>query len=183
MPDVKAVRFTIEPFDPARHDRTAFSCGIEQVDNYFRKTANKLVKADNVRLYVMTAQDGAVVGFYSVNAHSVDYQDLPKRFERARPSHGNIPAAYISMIGRDERYRGHRYGGVLLIDALTRIADAADSLGIAIVMLDVLDCGDPERVTRRKALYEEFGFIPLQSDPLRMYLPLTTVRQLLAEAD
>lgn len=43
----------IEPFDPSKHDRTAFSCGVEQVDNYFQKTANKLAKVDNVRLFVM----------------------------------------------------------------------------------------------------------------------------------
>lgn len=46
--------YIIEPFDPAKHDRAAFSCGIVQVDNYFQKTANKLAQADNVRLYVMT---------------------------------------------------------------------------------------------------------------------------------
>ena len=42
--------FVIEPFDSEKHDRTAFSCGIHLVDNYFQKTANKHAKADNVRL-------------------------------------------------------------------------------------------------------------------------------------
>jgi len=36
--------YIIEPFDPERHDRAAFSCGVEQVDNYFQKAANKLPK-------------------------------------------------------------------------------------------------------------------------------------------
>lgn len=178
MPESNAASCIIEPFDPEKHDRTAFSCGIEQVDNYFQKTANKLAKADNVRLYVMVAPDGTVIGFYSINAHAVDYAELPTRFARTRPSHGNIPAAYISMIGRDQRFRGGGYGGDLLIDALRRIAQAADALGIAVVMLDVFDCGNPERVVRRKALYEGFGFAPLASNPLRMYLPMATVRAL-----
>ncbi|MBK5966547.1 hypothetical protein CCR95_21335 [Thiocystis minor] len=30
--------YCIEPFDPARHDRDSFSCGITVIDNYFRKT-------------------------------------------------------------------------------------------------------------------------------------------------
>jgi hypothetical protein len=38
----------IEPFDPAHHDRTGFICGVAAVDNFFKKTANKLVKAGNV---------------------------------------------------------------------------------------------------------------------------------------
>ncbi|MCB1495431.1 MAG: hypothetical protein KDJ86_06580 [Bauldia sp.] len=72
------------------------------------------------------------------------------------------------MIGRDERFRGQGYGGDLLVDALKCVALVAESLGIAVVMLDVLDCGDPERVARRKALYEGFGFKPLQSNSLRI---------------
>lgn len=89
--------FVIEPFDPEKHDRKAFSCGIQMVDNYFQKTANKLANADNVRLYVMSDTDSgnAVVGFYAINAHAVHYGDLPKKFARTRPSHGYIPAAYI----------------------------------------------------------------------------------------
>jgi ribosomal protein S18 acetylase RimI-like enzyme len=177
------VAYTIEPFDPSRHDRAAFSCGVEQVENYFQKTANKLAKADNVRLYVMVDPVGTVMGFYALNAHSVHFTDLPAKFARSRPSHGNIPAAYISMIGRDQKFRGGGYGGDLLVDALRRIAVAADAIGVAVVMLDVLDCGDQDRVARRKALYESYGFQSLASNPLRMYLPVSTVRKLTAEED
>ncbi|TDE34913.1 GNAT family N-acetyltransferase [Antarcticimicrobium sediminis] len=172
-----------ELFDPSRHDRAAFSCGVEQVDNYFQKTANKLAKADNVRLYVMVTADGALIGFYALNAHAVDYGDLPTKYARTRPAHGNIPAAYISMIGRDQKFRGGGYGGDLLVDALRRIAAAADAIGVAVVMLDVLDCGDPDRVARRKALYESYGFQSLPTMPLRMFMSVSVVRRLIAEAD
>lgn len=174
---------TIEPFDPARHDRAAFSCGVEQVDNYFQKTANKLAKADNVRLFVMVDPAGAVIGFYALNAHAVHFADLPRAFARTRPAHGNIPAAYISMIGRDQKFRGGGFGADLLVDALRRIAMAADAIGVAVVMLDVLDCGDPGRVTRRKALYESYGFQALASNPLRLFLPVSVIRTLIAEED
>ena len=81
----------IEPFDPARHDRTGCSCGVEAVDNYFKKTAGKLVSAGNVRLFVMVSSDGNLIGFYAINAHAVDYRDLPSCFARSRPAHGSIP--------------------------------------------------------------------------------------------
>lgn len=181
--EAKAVVGTIEVFDPDKHDRMGFSCGIKQVDAYFQKTANKLAKANNVRLYVMVSTEGTVIGFYSINAHAVDYTDLPQKFARTRPAHGHIPAAYISMIARDERFRGGGYGGDLLVDALRRIGRAADVVGIAVVMLDVLDCGDPDRVARRRALYERYGFTPLASNPLRMFLPMSTVRTLITETD
>lgn len=174
---------TTEPFDPEKHDRTAFSCGIGQVDNYFQNTANKLAKANNVRLFVMATADKTVIGFYAINAHAVHYEELPKKFARTRPAHGAIPAAYISMIGRDQKFRGAGYGSDLLVDALMRISKAADAVGIAVVMLDVLDCGDPDRVARRKVLYEGFGFTPLASNPLRMFLPIATVRALIAKLE
>lgn len=171
--------YIIEPFDPARHDRAAFSCGVEQVDNYFQKTANKLAKADNVRLFVMVDPVGTVIGFYALNAHAIHFADLPEKFARTRPSHGSIPAAYISMIGRDQKFREGGYGGDLLVDALRRISVAADAIGVAVVMLDVLDCGDPDRVVRRKALYQSYGFQSLPSNVLRMFLPVSIVRKLI----
>ena len=171
-------RYVIEPLDPTRHDRAAFSCGIRQVDNFFRRTANKLAKADNVRTFVMVGLKGELIGFYAVNAHAVDYTDLPDRFDRDRPAHGGIPAAYISMIGVDSRYQGRGYGGDLLVDYLARLARAADVLGIAVVLLDVLDCGDPEKVAKRLALYTSYGFEPLPSNGLRLFLPMATVRML-----
>lgn len=183
MSSDEARRNIIEPLDPAKHDRAAFSCGVEQVDNFFKKTANKLVKADNLRVFVMTDPDGALIGFYGLNVHSVDYTELPAKYARTRPGHGNIPAAYISMIGVDRRFAGHGFGGDLLVDALDRIALAAENLGIAVVILDVLECGDPELVGKRKRLYASYGFLPLPSNELRLFLPLATVRQLLADED
>ncbi len=176
-------RCIIEPLDPAKHDRAAFSCGVTQVDNFFRRTANKLTKADNLRVFVMTFPDGAMIGFYALNGHSIDYKELPKAFARNRPGHGSIPAAYVSMIGVDARYAGNGYGGDLLVDALTRIARAADDLGLAIVVLDVLDCGNPQRVQRRLALYTSYGFAPLPSNPLRLFITMATVRELVADGD
>jgi ribosomal protein S18 acetylase RimI-like enzyme len=172
----------IEPLDPARHDRAAFSCGITQVDNFFRRTANKLARADNVRTFVMTGPEGELIGFYAVNAHAIDYTELPERFARNRPAHGTIPAAYISMIGVDSRFQGRGYGGDLLVDCLTRLAGAAEALGIAVVMLDVLNCGDPDKVAKRLALYTSYGFAPLPSNGLRLFLPIGTVRTLAVQA-
>jgi GNAT superfamily N-acetyltransferase len=183
MPAAGPPALRIEPLDPARHDRAAFSCGVAQVDNFFQKTANKLAQAGNLRVYVAVAPDGGLVGFYAINAHTVAYADLPPRYARTRPAHGSIPAAFIAMIGRDRRYTGQGHGATLLVDALQRIAAAADLLEIAVAMLDVLDCGDPDRVARRLAMYQGFGFQPLPSQPMRLFLPVATVRALVAEVD
>ena len=168
----------IEPRDPAKHDRAAFSCGITQVDNFFRRTANKLAKADNIRTFIMSAPEGQLIGFYATSADAIDYTELPDRFARKRPLHGSIPAAYISMIGVDSRFQAQGYDGDLLVDCLKRLAVAADALGIAVVMLDVLDSGHPAKVAKRIALYTSYRFQPLPSNDVRLFLPIATVRTL-----
>jgi hypothetical protein len=178
-----AARSTIEPFDPARHGRTAFSCGVELVDNFFRKTANKLVKANNLRVYVMVGVEGELIGFYAINAHKVDYADLPSRYARNRPGHGAIPAIYVSMIGVNTRFAGQGYGGDLLADCLKRIARIAEELGVSVVMFDVLDDGNPKLIDKRKRLCTGYGFAPLPSNDMRLFLPMAAVQQLIAGAE
>jgi GNAT superfamily N-acetyltransferase len=168
-----------EPFDPEKHDRTAFSCGVDQVDNYFKKTANKLQKSGNVRVSVLLDAEEQLLGFYAVNAHSVDYVELPKKFARTRPSHGSIPAAFISMIGVDQRFQGNGLGGILLVEALRNLAHASESLGIAVVLMDVLECGNEEATTRRLTLYSGYGFTPLQNSRLRLFMPIQDAKALL----
>ncbi len=48
------------------------------------------------------------------------------------------------------------------------------------VLLDVLDCGDPDAVSRQQQLYEGFGFQTLASNSLRMFIPTATIAQLQA---
>jgi len=168
-----------EPFDPIKHDRTAFSCGVDQVDNYFKKTANKLQKAGNVQVFVLLAADDELLGFYAVNAHSVAYDDLPKEYARTRPSHGSIPAAYISMIGVDQRFQGKGLGSILLVEALKNLAHVSATLGIAVVLMDVLDCGSERATSRRLALYLSYGFQELENTPHRLFLPIQDALALL----
>lgn len=112
------------------------------------------------------------MGYYALNAHSIDYRELAAQFARDRPSSGFIPAVFIAMIAVDRNEQGKGYGGDLLSDALNRIAEAQRSIGVSIAMLDVLDDGDETAVTRRAALYAAYGFQPLAERPLRMWISI-----------
>lgn len=177
MPD----NVVIEPLDTDRHDRAAFSSGVEQVDNFLQKTAGKLVKGGTARVFVVVAphqNPERILGFYSINAHSVDYEDLPNRYRRYALPGGSIPAAFIGMMGVTQAAQGQGIGHLLLVDALKGAYLASHRVGTAVVLLDILDCGNPEAVARRQRLYEGLGFQQLTSAPLRMFLPMGTVAQL-----
>lgn len=119
-----------------------------------------------------------ILGFYSINAHSVDYEDLPNRYRRYALPGGSIPAAFIGMMDVTQAAQGQGIGSLLLADALRGAYFASQRVGTAMVLLDILDCGNLEAVARRQRLYEGFGFQALASDPLRMFIPMGTVAQL-----
>lgn len=170
--------FTIQPFDPKTHDRTAFSCGVTQIDNYLKLTAKKGSKADVVRIWVVIDADSSIVGFYGINMHAVDIKDMPANYAKKAMKHGMLPAAFIAMVGVDKTQQGNGIGSALVADALNRIARVSEEIGTCVVMLDVFDDGDTDAVARRKKYYEEFGFIPLPSQPLRLFMAVETARTL-----
>jgi len=170
--------FKIEPFDPDTHDRTAFSCGVEQIDNFLKLTAKKHQKGDFVRVWVAVEPPSTkILGYYAINSHSIETGELPDKLRKRAPRHDQIGAAYISMMGTDAKVQKQGLGSVLLADALKRIASIADEIGIFAVVLDVLDDGNAEAIEKRQSFYERFGFIPFPSQALRMFLPVQTIRK------
>ncbi|PWE35004.1 GNAT family N-acetyltransferase [Pelagicola sp. LXJ1103] len=170
--------FEIQPFDSKVHDRAAFSCGVPQIDNYLKLTAKKGSKADVVRVWVVVDAKNQIVGFYGINMHAVDVREMPPAYAKKAMKHGILPAAFIAMIGVDKSQQGNGIGSALVADALSRIARASEEIGTCVIMLDVFDDNDQAAVTMRKSYYESFGFIPLPDQPLRLFIPVATVRQL-----
>ena len=173
----KQVPFKIQPFDPKTHDRAAFSCGVPQIDNYLKLTAKRGAKADVVRIWVVIDAENQIVGFYGINMHAVDVKEMPASYKKKAMKHGLLPAAFIAMIGVDEKHQGNGLGSALVADALDRIARASEEIGTCVVMLDVFDDGNVDAVTRRKNYYESFGFIPLPDQQLRLFMPIATARE------
>ncbi len=171
-------RILIEPLDPQKHDRAAFSCGTVRLDNFLKRTARKHQAGDFTRVWVATesGQTG-ILGYYALNAHALQGNDLPVHLTKNAPRLGGIPAVYLSMIAVDRRYQGQGVGRILLADALNRVADAADQVGLKAVVLDVIEDGGAEITESRRAFYAAMGFQPFPSRPLRMFISIETVRK------
>ncbi len=170
--------FTIQPFDPKAHDRAAFSCGVPQIDNYLKLTAKKGSKADVVRVWVVVGEKSNIVGFYGINMHAIDVKEMPDAYQKKAGKHGLLPAAFIAMIGVDENQQGNGVGSALVADAISRIARVSEEIGTCVIVLDVFDDGEADTVARRKVYYESFGFLPLPVQPLRLFMPVQTAREL-----
>lgn len=168
----------VEPFDPQKHDRAAFACGTARLDNFLKRTARKQQAGDFTRVWVATdSGQTRILGYYALNAHSLEGDDLPVHLTRNAPRSGSIPAVYLSMIAVDRRYQGQGIGRILLADALKRAAIAADQVGLKAVILDVIEDGGAEITEKRHAFYAGMGFQSFPSRPLRMFISIETVRK------
>ena len=97
----------IRLLDPATHDRGAFNCGSDRLDNYLQRTARTRQKGDFVLAYVaVTPAQYRVLNFHSVDTHALAADDLGPLAPKATPSHEMMPAIYLPMIAVDVTHQG-----------------------------------------------------------------------------
>ncbi len=161
---------TIEPLG-AHRDRASFSCGEPSLDRYIRRQASQDARRRVARVFVASGDPPErVAGYYTLSAASFEKDNLPTELARRLP-HYPVPAAVIGRLAVDLRSQGGGLGEVLLLDAIRRVVRAGDAIGVYAVAVDALH-------ERASAFYERYGFVPFQSQPLRLYLPLRTFEQL-----
>ncbi|MHB8418965.1 MAG: GNAT family N-acetyltransferase [Myxococcales bacterium] len=154
----------IEPLE-RRHDRRAFSCGEPSLDDWFRHRASQDARRDLAQVFVAIDEQLGLVGFYSLSAFALELEDLAQRL----PRYDAIPAALIGRLAQDLRARGQGLGAVLMADAIGRVLDARERLGIFAIVVDALS-------EKAQGFYERFGFNPLPARPDRLFL-LTSVAE------
>jgi len=177
--DESVRRCVIEPFDPARHVRSGFSCGSEHLDNFLRLSAKKQQRDDFTRVFVAVAEGlPRILGYYALNAHAILLGELGTDRLRRVPNTGRIPALSLSMIAVDRSWQGKGLGSDLAIDALNRARNVADEVGLKLIVLDVIDDGGHDTFARRREFYRRLGFQSFQDRPERMFITLDTIRKM-----
>ena len=161
---------TVEPLAP-HHDRASFSCGEPSLDRYIRRQASQDARRRVARVFVVSGEPPErIAGYYALSAASFEKDNLPEGLAKRLP-HYPVPAAVIGRLAVDLRSQGSGLGEVPLLDAIHRVVRAGDTIGVYAVVVDALH-------DRASAFYERYGFVPFQSQPLRLYLPLRTFEQL-----
>ncbi len=171
-------KISITPLDPHRHDRKSFSCGTVRLDNFHKRSARKNQSGDISRVWVATEVGrNEILGYYALNAHSLEGDDLPHSLTKNAPRYGGIPTAYLSMIAVDRCHQGRGIGRILLVNALERAMAAADQIGLKAVVLDVIEDGGPDITEKRREFYARMGFLILPEQPMRMFISIAELRK------
>ncbi len=168
--------FRIERFDPARHDRAHFDCGIVRLNNYLKLSARKQQKDDMVRVYVVLEEGSSrILGYHAINLGMMNVDEL-KRRPRGTPEHGQIPVLFLGQVAVDRNEQGKGLGGILMHHVFEKACVIAAAAGCHAIILDVISDGGEADFARRRAWYEGFGFQIFPSNPARMFLAMTQVR-------
>lgn len=146
-----------------RHDRTTFTCGVHELDDWFRSRASQDQRRRVAQIFVAVDHDG-IAGFYSLNMFTLALDSIPTELARKLPRYDAIPAALIGRLARHTRVAGTGIGDLLVADAITRVLAATASVAAYAIVVDAKD-------DRGRSFYESHGFISLPSRPNRLFLP------------
>jgi GNAT superfamily N-acetyltransferase len=147
------------------HVLTSFSCGRPQLDQWLRNSALRVNKQGTGRTTVIHEGDGVVLGYYTLAANALHRDTLPKAETRSVPR--EIPAILLAKLALDQSLHRQGLGRDLLVEALTKCANAALLVGARFVVVDAID-KDAE------AFYEKYGFKRIPgTEPVRLLRRLT----------
>jgi GNAT superfamily N-acetyltransferase len=158
-----------------RHNRAGFSCGQDDLDDWFHKRASQDERRNLARVFVAVDDALGLVGFYSLSTFTLALEDLPEDLASKLPQYKAIPAALIGRLARDVRVRGQGVGDLLLADAVRRILGASKSLAVYAIVV--------EAKGGASSFYESFGFRPFPLHPNRLFMLAKSAAAAIARLD
>jgi GNAT superfamily N-acetyltransferase len=158
-----------------QHDRESFDCGEPSLNQFLHRYANQDIRRRVNRVFVASppVETQRVIGYYSLSAGSLAAADLPEKIRRGLPKYP-VPVVLLGRLAVDKSRQGQGLGAIFIADALQRIALASQVMAVYSVVVDALN-------DRAAESYQQFGFIPMPSQPLELFLPMESVATLFDE--
>lgn len=177
----KETSINIEIWNPGRHDRSGFDCGVARLNNFLKLSAKKQLKDDMTRVYVAVIPgETMVLGYHAISVGTMNVTELAKP-PRGTPNHGEIPVLFLGQVAVDLKAQGLGLGSVLMHHVFEKALVIADEAGCHAVLLDVLSDRDADAFAKRKGWYEEFGFQSFVSNEARMFMTMKQVRRIVED--
>ena len=154
----------------SHHDRQGFDCGNAELNRFLTRYAGQHDERGYGRTYVLTDGSAKVLGFYTLSAGAVGFENVSEEILRKLPRHA-MPVIHLGRMDVAKEEQGKGWGAMLLVDALKRSLLLADGLGIHAVEVVAKN-------EQAKDFYLKYGFKPLKDDLLHLYLPVKTIRKL-----
>lgn len=156
------------------HQRGGFDCGDTALNEFLQRQAGQLARKGFGKTYVALAEDGVtVVGYVTLSAGQVKSAALSSHLKLPRYP---VPMLRLGRLAVSVNARGSGFGRQLLSFGLAIALEFSERVGLYAVVVDA-------KHEQAKAFYSAFGFIATPSDPLCLYLPITTLNQTVPSPD
>jgi GNAT superfamily N-acetyltransferase len=166
------VEYRIEPLS-SRHDRAAFSCGVEPLDRYLQRQAGQDISKRVAAIFILTPDGKTIAGYYTLSVHVVKLADLPESVARKLPRYPDVPATLLGRLAVSADFHGQGIGQLLLLDAFRRVLASTREIASALVVVDAKD-------ENARNFYLHHDFIPLPTQPNRLFYPVKAIEKLFA---
>ena len=132
-----------------KDDRTAFVCGDENLDRFFRRFAGQNQFKHHIGVTYVATNGAAICGFVTVSPASIEIEDLPSKTLKKLP-HYPLPVLRLARLATSIEARSEGVGLLLLRFALQLARDMSATLGCVGVLVDAKAEAVP--------FYERYGF-------------------------
>lgn len=152
-------------------EREGFKCGEPALDHWLAEHAPEAQRSGTSRVFV-SSTGSRVVGYYALAAAEVRPDEATERALKGQPRRRAIPAVLLTRLAVDQRHQGKGLGRSLLQDAMLRSAEAAERIGVRVLLVHA-------KHEQARRWYERFGFERSPADPLQLMLLMKDLRAFL----
>ncbi len=152
-----------------QHELEEFRCDEASLDDWLRRRARANQVGGASRTYVVCDGNYAI-GYYALASGVIAVESAPGRFRRNMPN--PIPVAVLARMAVDLNWHGRGIGRALFRDAASRVAQAADAMGLRGIVVHAIS-------EQAKSFYLALGFDPSPSEPMTLMVTLADIRAVL----
>jgi GNAT superfamily N-acetyltransferase len=140
------------------HETDGFDSGEPTLDNWLVRRARANQASGASRTYVV-CRERKVVGYYALASGGIDLDAAPGRLRRNMPD--PLPVVVLGRLAIAQSEQGQGLGRAMLRDASTRVLQAAERVGVALLVVHALS-------DRAKQFYLGCGFKESPLDPMTL---------------
>jgi ribosomal protein S18 acetylase RimI-like enzyme len=158
------------------HDRDAFDCGSEPLNLFLRQTARQHAERGISRTFVLVDEASTapkpIAGYFSLNLCQIKSEALTPAEARKLPR--DVAGVRLGRLAVAKAHQRQGLGQALLVAAMGKFLEIYQTAGGIGLFVDAKDLD-------AKRYYEQFGFVPMPSNELELFLPVKTIQDALNE--
>ena len=157
------------------HDRDGFDCGSEPLNLFLKQTARQHAERGISRTFVLVDEGATapkpIVGFFSLNICQIKSESLSQAEAKKLPR--DVSGIRLGRLAVSKEHQRQGVGKMLLVAAMGKFMEIFNAAGGIGLFVDAKD-------QDAKKYYEQFGFVPMPSNELELFLPVKTIHEALS---